>query len=274
MTKDRHLRGRTALITGASAGIGAAFAAAYAARGVDLLLTARRDERMRALADELRRAHGVRIEVIAGDLADPATPALLEQAIAQRGLAIDILVNNAGFGVPGNFLDVDWPMHRVTLQVMIGAVAELTYRLLPGMRARGFGRIVNVGSVAGLLPALAGQTLYAPVKAWMVPFSEGLAIELRDSGVNVCALCPGFTHSEFHDVAGTRAQVSRMPRWVWASAEAIAEAGIDAVERGEPVYVCGRLYRGITLLARWLPRALVRRLVGSHGRRYRRRPGS
>jgi len=152
---------RTALITGASSGIGEAFAEVFAAEGFDLVITARREDRLRAVAEKLRQRYASRVEVIAADLSEHDAPARLCDEIAGRGLAIDVLVNNAGYGIPGTFIASEWARHAALLQVMVVASAELTHRLLPGMVDRGYGRIINVASLAALVPAPAGHTLYA-----------------------------------------------------------------------------------------------------------------
>ena len=219
---------RTALITGASAGIGEAFAAYYAKRGDDVVLVARRAERLAALAESLHAEYGVKTTVITADLADAGAPKEIKAAVDQQRIDVDILVNNAGYGVPLTYLDNKWETHRDMLQVMITAVAELTYLFLPAMRERRNGVVINVASVAGHIPSTAGHTLYGAVKAWMIRFSEALGFELRAQGINVCAVCPGFTYSEFHDVTGTREQVSRMPAYMWMSAEVVAAQGVEA----------------------------------------------
>lgn len=257
-----------ALVTGASSGIGAAIAREYARRGVPLVITARREERLRALATEL--AARVPVEVIVADLTDPAAPAALVEEIRRRGLAVRILVNNAGYGVAGRFLVHDWATHAAFLQVMVGAVSELTWRLLPDIRASGAGRIINVSSVAALIPGADGQTLYAPVKSFMVKFSESLALENADQGVHVTALCPGFTYSEFHDVVGTRELMNRMPAWIWLGAEQVARAGVEAVERGKVIAVPGWRYKLVCLAAKLLPNALLLRLMARNSRKFRR----
>jgi uncharacterized protein len=249
---------RTALITGASAGIGEAFADVFAAEGFDLVITARREDRLRALAARLERQHGVRVQIIVEDLADPEAPARLCGELASRGLIVDALVNNAGYGVTGVYTSSEWSRHADFLQVMVIAVAELTHRILPGMIDRGYGRIVNIASLAGLSPAPAGHTLYAASKAFVIKFSEALAGEVNKHGVLVTAVCPGFTLSEFHDVTGTRATVSRLPRFMWMDAPTVARQGFDAVMSGVPIYVNGRVNRTIATLVRFLPyRVLV-----------------
>jgi short-subunit dehydrogenase len=248
---------RTVLITGASSGIGEAFANLFAAEGFDLVITARRADRLRAVADRLQHQHGCRVEVMTDDLSDPAAPARLCAAIASRGLVIDVLVNNAGYGIPGSYLSSPWARHGALLQVMVVALAELTHRLLPGMIERGYGRIINVASLAALVPAPAGHTVYAACKSFVVKFSESLGNEVFPSGVHVTAVCPGFTFSEFHDVTGTRATVKHLPPWLWMDAPAVARESFLAVMAGTPVHVTGRINRLIAVLGRVLPQRLL-----------------
>jgi short-subunit dehydrogenase len=212
----------------------------------------------------------VEVETVVADLGDPAAPAALARELQQRGLHVDVLVNNAGYGVPGRFDQPSWAQHQAFLQVMVTAVCELTYLLLPGMIERRWGRIINIASLAGHLPAPAGHTLYAASKAFVVRFSEALAAERSADGVLTTAVCPGFTYSEFHDVTGTRAKVSQMPSLLWMQAAEVAEEGYAAVMRGDPVYINGRVNRTIAWLARVLPAGTVRRLAGSSGKRFRR----
>jgi len=185
-------------------------------------------------------------------------------------LKIDALVNNAGYGVPGSYLASSWDVHARFLQIMVTAVAELTHRLLPGMIERGYGRIINVASLAGLVPSPAGHTLYAAAKAFLIKFSESLGHEVRTDGVLVTALCPGFTYSEFHDVTGTRAMMNRLPGWMWMSAPDVARRGYDAVMAGEPVVVTGRINAAIATLVRVLPQRLVIGVGRRIGRSYRK----
>ena len=261
---------KTALITGASAGIGAALARVFAANGFDLVLTARRADRLNALADELRSAHRCTVHVIAADLADPSTPARIFEEVAREGLVIDALVNNAGYGLPGSFLRSSWDDHRAFIQVMVTAVAELCHRFAPGMAERQRGWIVNVASTAGLVPGSAGHTLYGAAKSLVIRFSESLALELQPHGVNVTALCPGFTYSEFHDVNLMRAQVSRLPKWMWMDADTVARQAYAAAMRGQVVYVNGRVNKAMVAAARYIPNWLVKRFLKRFSKNYRR----
>ncbi len=259
-----------ALVTGASAGIGAAFARELAARGHDLVLTARRRERLEALATELRAAHDIDVVVLACDLADRAAPALLQEETARRGITIDLLVNNAGYGVTGYFLAEPWQVQADFIQVMMTAPSELCHRFLPGMLARGHGRIINVASLAGHVPGSAGQTLYSGAKSYLIKLSQALTLEYSDRGVHTCALCPGFTWSEFHDVTGSRAMMSKLPGWMWMDAATVVRQGLDAVERGDAVYVNGRVNRLIKLMFKLLPDRLALRMIGKRSRQFRK----
>ena len=256
-----------ALVTGASSGIGAAMAREYARRGVPLVLTARRADRLEALAAELRAQ--VPVEVVVADLADPAAPAQLHATLQARGIQVAHLVNNAGYGVPGRYLSSDWKTHADSLQVMLNGVCELTHRFLPAMEAAGYGRIINVASLAGLVPASAGHTLYGATKAFLIRFSECLAMEMEAKGVHVCALCPGFTYTEFHDVNGMRERVSKLPKWLWLDADAVAQRGLDAVERGQRRCVTGGGNQVIAALSKYLPDGLAHALVASRSKEFR-----
>lgn len=262
---------RLALVTGASAGIGAAFAHSLARRGYDLALTARRGPRLEALAAELRAAHGVNVLTVAADLARPEAPKALLGAIADQGRQVDALINNAGYGLPGVYAETAWADQAAFVQVMVTAPCELAHGVLDGMRARRFGRIVNVASVAGLVPPAAGHTLYAASKAFLVRFSQSLHLETAQDGVHVSALCPGFTYTEFHDANGTRERAaSSTPKWIWMSADDVADAGWRAVEANRPVCVPGAAYKVATSLARLIPEALALKLMASQGGRVRK----
>lgn len=261
---------RTALVTGASAGIGAAFARIFAEHGFDLIITARRAERLEALAEELGTRWPITVRVIPGDLADPTMPRRLYEQSTDGGVVVDALVNNAGYGLAGHFLASPWRTHAEFLQLMLTAVVDLTYRFLGPMVERGHGRIINVASLAGLVPATAGHTLYAPTKAFLIRFSQSLDREVRNRGVYVTALCPGFTHSEFHDVNRTRDVVQQLPRWMWMDAETVARQGFDAVMDGRSIYVNGRVNRTIAFLTRHLPDGVMSRITQAQSRKYRR----
>ena len=262
-----------ALVTGASAGIGAEFARQLAARGENLVITARRGERLTALAQELRQQHGVDVITLPVDLADPGAVGRICDDLNERGIEVAMLINNAGYGVPGHLNQVEWSSHRDFLQVMVTAVVELSYRLLPAMRARGRGAVINVASLAALVPGSPGHTLYAASKAFLVRFSESLALENEDSGVRVQALCPGFTYSEFHDVVGTREVVSQMPDYMWLTAEAVVADSLQQLDRSRPkvVVVPGRVNRFLGRLAAWLPQRIALGMIRRRAHRFRSR---
>jgi hypothetical protein len=259
-------KGRIALITGASAGIGAELARVFAAHGFSVVLTARRAERLTALAKELEGTYGVEARAWPADLARPETPGQLVAALSRAGITVDALVNNAGYGVSGNYRDVPWETHRDFLQVLVTAPCELTHRLLAGMHARGYGRILNVASVAGLMPGSASHTLYGGAKAMMIKWSQSLHSEQKGTGVFVTALCPGFTLTEFHDVTGTRAAMNRLPKALWLSAERVAAEGYRAVMKNRPLSVPGLPYQAITALVRFLPMNTAHRLGEARSR--------
>ena len=269
MRPEDHVPRRRALVTGASSGIGAAFARELATRGCDLVLTARREDRLRELAAELQAAHGIDAQVLPDDLADRDAPARVAARIDERGWRIDWLINNAGYGVPGDFLASDWRTHTDFIQVLMVAPTQLCHLLLPGMRGRGRGCIVNVASLAGLVPGTPKHTLYAAAKSYLVKFSQSLALENRDAGVNVCALCPGFTYSEFHDVTGARAKVSKMPGWMWMRADDVVRRVLDATERGEIVHVTGGANRAVKALFELLPDGPALQLIARRARQFR-----
>ena len=263
-------RGRTALVTGASSGIGKAFAELLARKGYGIVLTARRGDRLQALATELQQKYGVATQVIVADLAERDASRQIGEELTARGLTIDLLVNNAGYGVPGSYVNVPWGDHEKFMQVMVTAILDLTYRLLPGMIERGWGRIINIASVAGMVPSPAGHTLYGASKAFVIRLSEALASENMPKGVNVTAVCPGFTWSEFHDVTGTRDRMNQMPGFLWLNADDVAREGYDAVMSGRSVVVNGWIYRFLVWLNGAMPRGIARWVSGIAGRRYRK----
>ncbi len=261
---------RLALVTGASSGIGAALARVYASHGYDLALTARRADRLHALSDEVRLRYGVDSLVIPADLSLVDAPAQILAAVEANGREVDALVNNAGYAVPGAYAATRWDDQRALLQVLVTAPCELAHKLLPGMLERGFGRIVNVASLAGLMPGARGHTLYGPAKAMLMRFSQALHLETQGTGVHVSALCPGFTYSEFHDVVGTRAQVSdSTPTWLWLGADEVAQAGYEAAEANRPICVTGAPNKAIAALAKLIPDEWGMALMSSQTGRYR-----
>ncbi|MCA0869977.1 SDR family oxidoreductase [Seohaeicola saemankumensis] len=252
----------TALITGASSGIGQAFAEEYAKRGLDLIVVARKADPLQLLADRLGAQHGVTVTVMPGDLTDPETPLRIFDQLSARHINVDILVNNAGFGVPGNLCDVAWPRHRDTIEVMASAPVRLCHLFAPAMQKRRSGRIINVASLSAFLPPHAGGTLYYPVKSYLAQFSLALRAEMKADGINVTALCPGFTHTGFQDAAGGTVESVAIPKWMWSDANDVAQAAIRAVERNKPICIPGVFNKAVAVFFKIMPGAVGRFIVG------------
>lgn len=231
-----------ALITGASAGLGAEFARQLASNGKDLILVARRAEPMQALATQLRRDYNVAIDIIQADMSDvDATPSVYNEVIA-RGLEVDYLINNAGSIGPDLLTDRDWPAQQKYIELMMTSVAGMCHYFIPPMVENGFGRVLNVASVAGHV-SLSGDTSYGPTKAYLIALSKGLSATVKKHGVHVLALCPGFTHTDFH-IPDELAKMKRnSPDFIWYDADVVVREGLDAMEKGKAVYISGRLYR-------------------------------
>ncbi len=256
----------TALITGASSGIGAELARRFAQEGYALVLVARSAERLQGVADELRRAHGVSVQVLPLDLSDPSTPEAITAALRREGIALDVLVNNAGFGTHGLFATSDWAAESGMIRVNMVALTHLTRLVLPGMVQRRSGKILNVASLAAFQPGPLMAVYYAS-KAYVLSFSEALAEELRGSGVTVTALCPGYVPTGFQ----TRAGIQHAPSGTISEildARTVAEVGYRGVMRGDPVVIPGFRNQLSVLAVRWAPRTLVRRLVGRRHANY------
>jgi short-subunit dehydrogenase len=255
--------GRLALVTGGSAGIGRTFCERLAVRGYDLIVVARDVDRLRELADTLHTNHSVRVEPFPADLSrDDDVTRVVERIHA--GPPLDALVNNAGFGSVGTLAKTDAAGQEAMLRVHVLAPMRLTQAAVPAMVARGAGAIINVSSMASYLSS-PGNVNYCATKAYLRVFSEGLAQEVGRRGVTVQALCPGFTHTEFHARLGTGE--GRLPAWLWLTAQRVVEDSLGAMERGAPVVVVpGLHYKAMVLLLRLLPAGVIRRITG----RYRR----
>ena len=256
------LDNRTALITGASAGIGRAFAEEYASEGVNLLIVARRNDPLQLLASQLRSKYGIDVQVWVGDLAIPGTPQSLFDYLTEQNIQVDILVNNAGFGVPGNLCEVEWDRHRETIEVMGAAPVQLCYFIAPAMQEKRSGRIINVSSLAAFVPPHAGGTLYYPLKSYLAQFSIALRAEMKPSGVHVTAVCPGFTRTGFQAAAGGTVESVTIPKWMWSEPNDVAATAIRAVEKNQPICIPGFFNKAVALFFKIIPGSLGRKIVG------------
>ena len=250
----------TALVTGASGGIGLELARKLAEEGYDLVLVARSADKLEALAVELREQHGRNVIVIASDLSRPEAPEEVVRAVAEAGLSLDVLVNNAGFANYGRFHENDRRRELDMIQVNVTALTHLTHLLLPGMVERGSGRIMNVASTAAFQPGplMAG---YFATKAFVLHFSEAIATELSGTGVTVTALCPGPTSSGFQERA--EMENAKLLKYGMMSSRSVAEYGYRALMRGTRVAIPGFSNRLGTLAPRLLPRKIIAKLVGN-----------
>ena len=225
---------------------------------------------MQALAATLKAEFGTASHIFIIDLYEPnAVDDLLAQ-IKAKGLQIDGLVNNAGYGHPDQYLESPWEGHARFIQLMLTAPSELAYKTMGDMRARGFGRIMNVASLAGHLPGSRGHTLYAGVKSYLIKFSQSLWMEMDGTGVHVTALCPGFVYTEFHDVNGTREAMNKLPKYMMMDADVCARIAFKACEDNQAVIIPGRVNKAIALLARLLPTKTAQNLMAKNSSKYRK----
>ncbi|MGH8835641.1 MAG: SDR family NAD(P)-dependent oxidoreductase [Actinomycetes bacterium] len=245
----------TALITGASSGIGAAFAAALAARKHDLVLVARDEQRLAVVAQSATEKHRVAAEVLPADLTDPMARGRVEERLRASEKPIDLLVNNAGFTLGKRFARTTVAEQEQMLDVLVRAVLRLTHAALPGMIERGHGAVINVSSIAGEVP----YGTYGAAKAWVTSFSQGLAAELRGTGVKAMALLPGFTRTELQSRAGVRRDA--IPSFLWLDPARVAEEALRDLNRGRVVSVPTTRYRVLAAAARLTPRAVLRASV-------------
>ena len=251
----------TALVTGASAGIGAAMARELASRGFSIALVARREDRLRSLATDLTEEHGVTADVIAADLGDEAERDRLADELRGRGRSVEVLVNNAGFGHQADFATSPRSRMLEMVRVNVEAVVDLTSRFIGPMVERGRGSVINVASTGAFQP-LPGSAVYGATKAFVLSFSEALRTELRGSGVSVTAVCPGPVRTEFTQAAGVPGVEDRTPGLVWMSAEDIARHGVEGAARDKRVVVPGVLNRAGALAGQHSPRAVALPLIG------------
>ncbi len=250
----------TALVTGATAGLGAEFAAQLAARGQDLVIIARDVTRLDSARESLSGRFGVTVETVAADLSTDAGCTAVTTRLSSGD--IDLLVNNAGIGTYANFGEADLEAEEAQLDLNVRAVLRLSHAAVRAMTTRGSGRILNVSSVAGFVPR-GGNATYSASKAWVTMFSEALAVQLAGSGVSVTAVCPGFTHTEFHERAS--ADMSHVPDRMWLNAADVVREGLADTFAGKPVSVPSRRYKTLVTAARTIPRPVLRAVMARRG---------
>jgi short-subunit dehydrogenase len=252
----------TALITGGTAGIGKSFAVEFARSGYRLVLVARDADRLETVAGELRELGAAEVETLPADLSTESGRAAVEARLRDGEQPVDFLVNNAGFGLGRAFTKSSIEDEETLLDVHVRATLRLTHAALPGMIERGRGAVINVASVAAFAP----RGTYSAAKAWIVTFTESVAAEVRSSGVRAMALCPGFTHTEFHQ----RAQVSTndIPGWMWLNADDVVKTALRDLRRGLPVSIPGAQYKALTAATRYVPRSITTRISRSMSKRW------
>lgn len=248
------LKGKRALVTGASSGLGVAFARLLAARGADLVITARRAQNLEALSKELAERHGIEVTVVPLDLSEPTAPAELYAKTEGAGLPVDVLVNNAGGGAHQRFVDMDWERIARQVQLNVVSLTELTHRFARAMLGRGRGWILNVSSIGAYTPTPTYAT-YSAGKAFVRDVSEAIAYELAGTPVRVCSLCPGGTLTEFHQAAGH--QLPGIFKATFQTAEACAEVGLASLFGGRRNVVSGLFNKLSMFLLRFLPRRTI-----------------
>ena len=233
---------RWALITGASAGFGQEFARQLGAMGINLILVARRTEPMAELASQLKEAHGIEVLIFAADLSLPTAPAVINGFVLKHDVEVDYLINNAGSHGPDLLATEDWSEYQSYIELMMTSPAGLCHYFIPPMRQRGFGRVINVASVAGQIAA-AGDHSYGPTKAYLISLSRTLAATFRGEDVKILALCPGFTHTDFHASEKQAKMKEASANFLWYDVDVVVREGLKALERGKSEYSSGRLYR-------------------------------
>ncbi len=249
-------RNKLALITGASSGIGEATSRVYASEGYDVFLVARREEKLSSLCQEISQAHDITAHYFCADLSKTNAATGIVEDLDRQELSVDILINNAGFGLEPEFTNTTWQEQADFLQLMLNAPSELAHALLPQMKKRGSGSIINIASMAGFAPGSRGHTLYAASKSALIKFSQSLDQENQKYGLNIVALCPGLTYSEFHDVNGQRESLKTLPKLLWQTSEDVAEAIYKARNSKSAIYIPGTVNKTLYLLNKLLPESL------------------
>jgi short-subunit dehydrogenase len=267
MARTSKFSGRTALITGASSGIGEELARCFAKGGFDLVLAARSADKLKALAAELEKAHGVAVRVQPADLSKPGSAQSVAAALKRKHVAVDVLVNNAGVLEQGAFCDIAAPRQQELIDLNVSGLTAMLAQFLPSMCERGWGRVLNVASIAAFQPVPTLAT-YAATKAYVLSLTESLSEELKGSGVRITALCPGITGTQMISrAAAANDKLSKLPAFMIGDAAEVAAEGYRACLRGEVIRVPGVLNLAGTLAARATPKWLLRNLSGAVVRR-------
>jgi len=267
MARTKKGRGETALITGASSGIGEALAGCFAKDGYDLVLVARSADKLKALADKLASSHGAKVRVEPADLSTPGSAERLAAAMKRKKVDIDILVNNAGVLEHGAFANISAKRHQDLISLNVSGLTAMLAQFLPLMVKRGHGRILNVASIAAFQPVPSLAT-YAATKAYVLSLTESLSEELKGTGVSITALCPGITATNMMSTAqGASPELAQLPGMLVGNADVVAAEGYEACMKGEVIRVPGIVNLAITLTSRASPRWLLRRISGTLGRK-------
>ena len=259
MTQAGNARQKhVALITGAAAGLGASFAERLARDGFDLVLVDRQADKVQTLADDLARRHGIKAHVVVQDLTQLDAVEKIHARCQALGVRVDILVNNAGFHLDKLFCDFPWPVLRDNIRLLLDVVVQTTHRFVPAMVESGWGRVINVASMSGFMPGGVRLATYTSTKAFIIPFSEGLNLELEGTGVHVTAVCPGFMRTDLFVSSGLTDVSDAVPGFMWLEPAQVADEAVRASMKGRPVLVSGIPNRLILAAAKVTPRSLLR----------------
>ena len=237
-----------AIVTGASAGIGKEIAIQLAERGHNIILTARRENRLVELAEEIRSRHQVNVDYIVADLAEVNAPDQIYEFCKNNNYDVEILINNAGYGLPKPFHEVPMEDEEKSLRVLAISVIALTKKFVPDLLARGGGKVMIVSSVASFAPPSAIQTLYGPIKTFMNRFSDSININYKREGISSTSVCPGYTVTEFHSASGTQEQMDKVPAFMKLTAERVAREGLDAMFAGKRISIPSKRYKVLVFL--------------------------
>ena len=246
-----------ALITGASSGIGLQIANNLASKGYNLILTARREDRLLTIANEIAEKFDVKVDYISCDLSDIDTPKQIFKFCLSRGYEVEILINNAGYGIASPFHETPMEVEEDFIRVLGTSVIALSKIFLPTMIERQSGKIMIVSSVASFSPPSSIQALYGPIKTFMNRFSDAININYNHLGITSTALCPGFTVTEFHAASGVQNEMDRVPSFMKFSAERVAKEGVDAMFAGKPICVPTMTYKTLVFVLKYLPASIL-----------------